>query len=126
MLKQVLLVGLGGGIGSIARFLCQKYIYEWHPHTFPFGTLIVNVAGCFIIGLIFGLGEKSQVLSAEWRLLLATGFCGGFTTFSTFAAENIGLLKNGQFLWFALYTAGSVIVGILATWIGMKFVNGQW
>lgn len=124
MLKQVLLVGLGGGIGSIARFLCQKYIYEWHPHAFPFGTLIVNVAGCFIIGLIFGLGEKSQVLSAEWRLLLATGFCGGFTTFSTFAAENIGLLKNGQFWWFALYTAGSVVLGILATWIGMRlFAN---
>jgi fluoride exporter len=122
-MKQVLLVGLGGGIGSIARFLCQKYIYEWHPHPFPFGTLLVNVAGCFIIGLIFGVAERGQVLSPEWRLLLATGFCGGFTTFSTFAAENIGLLKNGQFLWFLLYTAGSLILGVLATWLGMKLTG---
>jgi CrcB protein len=124
MWKQVLLVGLGGGIGSIARFLCQKYIYAWHPHPFPFGTMLVNVAGCFIIGLILGVAERGQVLSPEWRLLLATGFCGGFTTFSTFAAENIGLLKNGQFLWFLLYTAGSLILGVLATWLGMKLIGG--
>jgi CrcB protein len=124
MWKQVLLVGLGGGIGSIARFLCQKYIYAWHSHPFPFGTMLVNVAGCFIIGLILGVAERGQVLSPEWRLLLATGFCGGFTTFSTFAAENIGLLKNGQFLWFLLYTAGSLILGVLATWLGMKLIGG--
>jgi CrcB protein len=122
-MKQVLLVGLGGGIGSIARFLCHKYIYAWHPHPFPFGTLLVNVAGCFIIGLLFGLAGKGQALTPEWHLLLVTGFCGGFTTFSTFAADGIGLLKLDQVVLFALYIAGSVILGLLAAWLGMKLMT---
>lgn len=120
--KNILLIGLGGGVGSIARFLCQKYIYDWYPHPFPFGTMIVNVAGCFLIGLFCALADKGNLLTPEWRLLLTTGFCGGFTTFSTFAYENINLLKSGELMYFMLYTAGSILLGLLATWLGIKLV----
>jgi CrcB protein len=119
MFKNILLVGFGGGIGSVARYLCQKYIYAWHPHAFPVSTFFVNISGCLLIGLFYGLAEKGQLLSAEWRLLLMTGLCGGFTTFSTFANENVSLLKNGEFLFFTLYVAGSVILGISCTFLGI-------
>jgi CrcB protein len=121
--KNLLLIGLGGSVGSIVRFLCQKYIYEWHPHPFPIGTMTVNVAGCFLIGLFCALADKGNLLTPEWRLLLTTGFCGGFTTFSTFAYENINLLKSGELMYFLLYTAASVILGLLATWLGMILVK---
>lgn len=119
LLKYCLLVGLGGGAGSIARFLCEKYISERFPHTFPTGTLLVNISGCFLIGIFAGLFERGQLITPESRLLLITGLCGGFTTFSAFAYENIQLLKNGATISFLLYTAGSVIIGLLATWLGM-------
>ena len=119
ILKNILLVGLGGGIGSIARFVCQKYIHEWHPHPFPIGTFFVNILGCFLIGLFYGLSEKGNILTPEWRILLTTGFCGGFTTFSTFSFENIQLLKTGDFTYFFLYTVGSIVLGIGATYLGM-------
>lgn len=121
--KNILLVGAGGAVGSIARYLCQKYISEGHPHAFPFGTFVVNITGCFIIGLLFGLVEKGQLLNPEWRLLLITGFCGGYTTFSSFAAENIQLLKDGHLAYFSLYTAGSVVLGIIATWAGIALLK---
>ena len=121
--KHILLVGMGGGLGSIARFLCHKFINAWHPHPYPYGTFLVNISGCFIIGILFGLMEKGSLLSNEWRLLLVTGFCGGFTTFSSFAAENIQLLKEGHVLYFLLYTAGSVVLGILATFLGISVLK---
>jgi CrcB protein len=123
MLRNVLLIGIAGGFGSISRFLCQKYLYAWYPHPFPFGTFVVNILGCFLIGLIYGLSERGNLLSPEWRLVLATGFCGGYTTFSTFAYENIQLLKQGNFLYFFLYTLGSVSLGIIFTFIGMAILK---
>jgi fluoride exporter len=123
MLKNILLIGLAGGVGSIARFICQKYLYEWNPHPFPFGTFLVNIVGCFLIGIFYGISEKGSILTPEWRLLLTSGFCGGFTTFSSFAYENIGLIKRGDFLYFGLYTAGSVLLGLLATYCGMIIIK---
>jgi fluoride exporter len=120
--KDILLVGLGGGVGSMARFLCQRGIYSVYPHAFPFGTMLVNIAGCLLIGIIFGLMGKGSIVRPEWRFLLATGFCGGFTTFSAFAAENIELLKDGRVMYFLIYTIASVVLGILATFIGFKIV----
>lgn len=117
-MKNILLVGLGGGIGSIARFLGQKYIYAWYPRAFPLGTMLVNISGCFLIGLFFGLSDKGG-WQPGWRLFLMTGICGGYTTFSAFALENINLLKNGQVLYFSLYTVGSVVLGLLATLLGI-------
>ncbi|PWT76175.1 MAG: fluoride efflux transporter CrcB [Bacteroidetes bacterium] len=119
MLKNIALVGFAGGLGSIARFLCQKYIYAWNPHPFPIGTFLVNLFGSFLIGVFYGLSERGNLLTPEWRLLLTTGFCGGFTTFSTFSYENVTLLKNGDFLYFGLYTVGSVVLGILFTFGGI-------
>lgn len=123
LLKNILLIGLAGGLGSIARFLCQKVLYAWYPHPFPVGTFLVNIAGCLLIGLFAGLAAKGTLVSTEWRLLLMTGFCGGFTTFSAFALENINLIKAGQHFYFLLYTAASVVLGILAAWLGMIIVK---
>jgi CrcB protein len=115
MLKAFTLVGLGGAIGSIGRYLAAQYIQSrFVSSEFPYGTLIVNITGCFLIGVIFGLTAKADIL-AEWRLFLVTGICGGYTTFSAFSYESITLLKSGNFVHFAMYIAASVILGLLAT-----------
>jgi CrcB protein len=121
--KALLLIAVGGGIGSVARFLCQKYIYAANPSAFPWGTFAVNVAGCFLIGVFYALAEKGNILTPEWRLLLTTGFCGGFTTFSTFAYENIALMRAGDYLYCTLYAAGSVVLGIAGVWLGALLVK---
>src|SRR5215813_7165467 len=123
MFKNIALVGFAGGIGSIARFLAQKYLYAWYPHAFPLGTFLVNLSGSFLIGVFYGLSERGNLLTPEWRLLLTTGFCGGFTTFSTFSYENVTLLRNGDFLYFGLYALGSLVLGILCTFGGMTLLK---
>src|SRR5688500_6975448 len=123
LFKDIMLVGLGGGLGSVARFLCQRSVSAWYPHAFPFGTLIVNFLGCFLIGLLLGLMEKGSFVKPELKLLLITGFCGGYTTFSAFAAENIQLLRDGRLLYFVMSAAGSVVLGILAAFAGLSLVK---
>jgi|ERR1051326_2309778 CrcB protein len=123
MIKNFLLVGLGGGVGSIARYLCQKWFNENYPHPFPWGTFAVNLVGCFLIGIIYAASEKTSVLSPHIRLLLITGFCGGFTTFSTFAFENMNLLRSGDTIYFLIYTVASVVIGIGAVFIGMAIMK---
>jgi fluoride exporter len=123
MIKNVLMVGLGGGIGSIARYLCQKWFAENVQHPFPWGTFMVNLLGCFLIGVIYAAGEKTTLLSPQTRLLLITGLCGGFTTFSTFAFENMSLLRNGDTSYFLLYTIGSVSLGIMGVFAGVLLVK---
>lgn len=119
MLKTLLLVGTGGFLGSISRFLASRYIQENLPVTFPMGTFLVNISGCFLIGLIFGMSERSTFITTGWKMFLAVGFCGGFTTFSTFANENLALLRDGAFFHFFLYTGLSVFLGIAATFLGV-------
>jgi len=119
MIKTLLLVGTGGFLGSVSRFLASRFMQYNFPSAFPFGTFFVNVTGCFLIGLIYGLSEKSALITTEWKLFLAVGFCGGFTTFSTFSTENLGLLRDGDFFHFLLYTGLSVVLGITATFIGV-------
>jgi CrcB protein len=121
--KMILIVGAGGFAGSVARFLSQQFIARQYPSSFPWGTLIVNITGCFIIGLIYALSEKGNLISPEMRLLLATGFCGGFTTFSSFAYENITLMRDGELLYAFLYVVSSIIIGFLATYIGVLIVK---
>lgn len=123
MIKNLLLVGLGGGIGSIARYLCQKWFNENYPHPFPWGTFLVNLSGCFLIGVFYAASEKSAVLSPQTRLLLITGFCGGFTTFSTFAFENMNLLRTGDMLYFSIYTVASVALGIAGVFAGIAITK---
>ena len=123
MIRNILLVGLGGSIGSIARYLCQKWFSENYPHPFPWGTFIVNITGCFLIGVIYAAAEKSTVLSPQTRLLLITGICGGFTTFSTFAFENMNLLRSGDIVYFFIYTVASVVLGIAGVFGGMAIMK---
>lgn len=123
MIRHVLLVGLGGGIGSIARYLCQKWFNETYPHPFPWGTFAVNLTGCFLIGIIYEASERTIGLSPATRLFLATGFCGGFTTFSTFAFENMNLLRSADMTYFLFYTLGSVVLGILGVFAGVAVMK---
>jgi CrcB protein len=118
MIRHLLLVGLGGGIGTIGRYLVQKWVNGVYQQSFPLATFLINITGCFLIGVLYALAEKSNVLSPQSRLLLITGLCGGFTTFSTFAFENTVLLRTGDIITFILYAAGSVIIGILAVYLG--------
>ena len=118
MFKLILLVGAGGFIGSVARFLGSRYITENYLSSFPFGTMTVNITGCFLIGIFYGMSEKGALMNEEWRIFLTVGFCGGFTTFSSFASENLTLLRDGAFGYFFLYTGLSVFLGLAATFIG--------
>lgn len=116
-MKQALLVFLGGGAGSVLRFVISKNLNP--VTTLPLGTLLVNIIGSLLIGLFLGLGLKEEYLSPNTTLLLATGFCGGFTTFSAFSYENQALLKSGDYLSFGIYTAGSIFLGIAAVLAGL-------
>lgn len=118
MLKSLLIAGAGGFLGTVSRYLSTRYITTWFPMSFPLGTLSVNIVGCFLIGVFYGMAEKGNLLSVEWRLFLMVGFCGGFTTFSAFTAENVAMLRDNNISQFLLYTGGSVLVGLLATWGG--------
>ena len=121
--RTLILVGIGGLFGSILRYLVAVFFARQAASAFPYGTLVVNLAGCFLIGILFALSEKGNVLSPEWRILLTTGFCGGFTTFSTFSYESIRLIQDGEILLVSVYVAGSVVVGLVSTWLGMLLVR---
>lgn len=118
-MKIILIIAAGSGLGGALRYGVQLMAQRIIPSAFPFGTLAVNVTGCFLIGIFFSLAQKAGVLSAEAKLFLITGFCGGFTTFSAFSIDNISLLKSGQPVYFVFYLAGSILLGILATLLGM-------
>ena len=117
-MKQLLLVFIGGGFGSALRYFIGKHMNSAETGI-PWGTFTANVLGSLIIGVILGFAVKNDTLSSNQTLLLATGFCGGFTTFSTFAYENHVFLKSGDFTNFALYTIGSFIVAFLAVFAGL-------
>lgn len=123
MIRNILLVGLGGGVGSIARYLCQKWFADNYSGNFPWGTFAVNFIGCFLIGMIYAIAEKTTFLSPQTRLLLITGLCGGFTTFSAFAFENMTLLRSGDTQYFLLYSIGSVVLGITAVFAGIGIIK---
>lgn len=116
--KNIFLVALGGSIGAVARFLSFKLITNLFPPPFPWGTFIINITGCFLIGVFYSLSVKHMYFTPELRLLLMTGLCGGFTTFSAFTLEGMGLLNEQRVLTFLLYFATSVVVGLGATFLG--------
>lgn len=121
-MKNLIFVFIGGGLGSVLRFLIGKWLNN-SENGIPYGTFAANILGSLLIGVILGYAAKSDALSQNHTLLLATGFCGGFTTFSTFAYENHIFLKSGDFTSFAFYTIASFVVGFLAVFAGMYLVK---
>jgi len=121
-MKQLLLVFLGGGFGSTLRYLLGKFLNN-DTTGIPYGTFAANILGSLLIGFILGMAAKNGTISEEYKLLLATGFCGGFTTFSTFAYENHVFLKSGDFMTFFLYTIASFIIGFAAVFLGIYLVK---
>lgn len=121
-MRILLLIGTGGFIGSVLRYVITQSVHNKFLSAFPYGTLAVNILGCFAIGMIFSLAEKGN-LPHEWRLFLVTGICGGFTTFSAFSIETLSLMRDGHMLPAILYVAASVLLGLLATFLGLSIVK---
>ncbi|MBP3775068.1 MAG: fluoride efflux transporter CrcB [Bacteroidaceae bacterium] len=117
MIKDIVFVGIGSGIGGICRYLISLSMSHSHG-SFPWGTFSVNIVGCLLIGILWGLTSRCQHLAPAFSLLFMVGFCGGFTTFSTFSKEGLMMLQNNNYALFALYILGSVALGIAAVALG--------
>lgn len=118
-MKSLLLVFLGGGLGSVTRFSLGKWISSLHSHHFPWGTLIVNVVACFALGWIIGLADHKHIISPSARLFWTVGFCGGFSTFSTFSNETLYLLQSGFTVSLVLYITLSLLLCVAAVFGGL-------
>jgi len=99
------------------------FVSKYVTITFPMGTFLVNISGCFLIGLLYGIATRYTWLNLEWRLFLITGICGGYTTFSSFSWESISLVRQGDYVYFFAYALGSLILGLLATVGGMSLIK---
>lgn len=121
-MRLILTIGAGSFIGGILRYLVSLSVQSQVFSTFPYGTLTVNVAGCLLIGMVYGISDRFT-LAPEMRLFLATGLLGGFTTFSAFSNETIAMLRDGQFWMAGIYVASSIILGLLATIGGILIIK---
>ena len=118
MWRNLLLVAAGGAVGSVLRYMLHKFLYDLTPTPFPYGTFAVNIIGCLLIGILYGLFVADGVGTNSLKLLLITGFCGGFTTFSAFTLEGMALLQQQRFITFFVYFAASICLGLAATFAG--------
>lgn len=118
-MKTIFYIALGGGLGSVLRYLTTVVMNKYIQATFPYATFVTNIIGCLLIGLFFGYLEKQNAVSQDLKFFLITGLCGGYTTFSTFSNENVQLLQNNQILAAFLYISLSVFLGLMATWTGL-------
>ena len=123
MLKAIFIVGAGGFLGSVARYLTQILAERILHSSFPWGTLVANVAGCFIIGLVYALSEKGNLLTPEWRIFMTVGFCGGFTTFSAFAYNNLTMLAENNLLQLLANVGLNLFLGTAAVYLGVVAIR---
>jgi CrcB protein len=123
MIKNILIVFIGGGTGSVFRYISSLITHKYFTGIFPLATFLVNITGCLIIGLVTGLYLKNSMSNPDVRLLLVAGFCGGFTTFSAFAQENINLIQTDQLPTAILYTIISVTAGLAFVWLGLSITK---
>ena len=123
MIKAMLIAGLGGFMGTCLRYLTGRLCHLWELGGFPLGTFVVNIVGSFIIGALLGLAERNNFVTPTMNVLLVTGFCGGFTTFSSFADDIFLLMQQRNWTIFAIYTSLSIILGVFFVWIGRSAVK---
>ncbi|HVW95209.1 MAG TPA: fluoride efflux transporter CrcB [Mucilaginibacter sp.] len=119
IMRVLAIIFLGGGLGSVLRYLVNRWTTAVISAAFPYGTFIVNIAGCFLIGFLVFYTERFGINSINWRLFLVTGFCGGFTTFSSFSFENVQLMESQHIFMMLMYALGSIILGFLAAYAGI-------
>ena len=123
MIKAMLIAGLGGFMGTCLRYLTGRLCHLWELGGFPLGTFVVNIVGSFIIDALLGLAERNNFITPTMNVLLVTGFCGGFTTFSSFADDIFLLMQQRNWTIFAIYTSLSIILGVFFVWIGRSAVK---
>lgn len=116
---QILLVALGGACGAVSRYLVGNVVGKALGNSLPYGTFVINIIGCFFMGLLMTLIVEKQQLAAAWRLLLCVGFLGGFTTFSSFGYEAVALFSKGELLGSLGYVIGSTVIGLVAAALGI-------
>jgi len=122
-MKEVFLVFVGGGLGSLLRYQLGRFINQTYLSAFPTATLIINLLACLLLGLVLGYLNKPEYQNQAARILLAVGFCGGFSTFSTFSYETLTLIRQGQTILALGNVFISVILGLAATFIGLVLVK---
>jgi CrcB protein len=118
-MKIILIIFFGGGLGSVMRYLVNRWISGFVTELYPWGTFLVNVTGCFLIGFFVFYAERMGPNALNWRLFLVTGLCGGYTTFSSFSFENVQLISNHQLFTMLFYTVGTIVLGFFATYMGI-------
>lgn len=123
MMKMMLLAGVGGFVGTCLRYLTGRLCHLWTLGGFPLGTFVVNVVGCFVIGALLGLAEQKNLLSPSMNVMLVTGFCGGFTTFSSFADDIFLLMQQRNWMLLTLYAGLSLVLGVAMVWLGRAVVK---
>jgi CrcB protein len=123
MIKTLFIIGMGSFTGGVSRYLISKYVQNMTSVSLPVGTMAVNIMGCFIIGLFYGLFDRGNLMNSNLRLFLTVGFCGGFTTFSTFMNDNFQLIKGENFFYMSVYLAASIIGGYLLLFLGYSLIK---
>lgn len=122
-MKEVIAIFIGSGFGGVSRYILSMWLENWHKYSFPFGTLVINIIACLVLGFVIGVADNRGIISPTVRLFLSVGFCGGFSTFSTFSNETIGLFQQGNVVGSAIYIISSIILCISATLGGLYIAD---